>query len=161
AVGVKGGETGATVVEEELFEVVEGALEDHCIHMFAIKIGMGAGLALVARFHDDVDLVAEGIEQFHENLEEPFGGNRRRQNGHLIPGFGITIDVATIAFAGDYFQAERGPNRIGEREVSISSDSQVSIELIRAEVVKAGSRHTARVGAQHPLEKALDKTHRK
>ena len=120
----------------------------------AIQVGVRPGLALMARFHDHVHLVPQGIEQVHQDIEEPLGRNRGREHRHLIARLGIAINVPAISFTRNHFQAERRTNRIGQREVPVSSYAEMSVELILAEVVEAGSRHTARVGTQHPLEEA-------
>ena len=48
------------------------------------------------------------------------------------------------------------------RSAAVAADTEVGVKLVLAEIVKGGPGHTARVGAQHPLEEALNKTtHRK
>ncbi len=48
-----------------------------------------------------------------------------------------------------------------KRKVPIASDAKVGIKLVLGEIVETGPGHTARVVAQHTLEEALKKTHRK
>ena len=81
------------------------------------------GLALVAGLHDDVDLVAEGVEQVHEDLEEAFRGDARGQDGHGVAGLGVAVDVAAVSLAGDDLQAEGGPDRVGQREAPVAADA--------------------------------------
>src|SRR6185437_15071588 len=50
---------------------------------------------------------------------------------------------------------------VGQREASITADAEVSVQLLLIKVIEAGSRHTTRVGAQHPIEEALKETHGK
>ena len=77
--------------------VVEGALEDHRVHMLAIEVGVPAGLGVVARFHDHVDHLAQRVEQVHENLEEMLGRDGGGQHGHLVAALGVAVGVAAIA----------------------------------------------------------------
>ena len=127
----------------------------------AVEVVVDAGLALVARLEDHIDLIAQRVEQVHQDLEDPLRGDRGREHGHLVARLGIAVVVAAVALARDHLQAERGAHRIGQREVSITTDAQMSIQLILAEVVETGAEHASRVGAQHPIEEALDKAHGK
>src|SRR5262249_5374052 len=122
---------------------------------------VGAGLALVAGLHDDVDLLAERVEQVHEDLEEPLRGDGGGQHGHGVARFGVAVDVAAVSFARDDFQAERGADRVGQPEAPVATDPEVGVELVLAQVVEAGSGHMAGVGAEHPLEEPLDEAHGK
>src|SRR5262249_22072740 len=84
-----------------------------------------------------------------------------RQDGHLVAGVGVTVKVSAITFPRNHIQANRGTNGIGQQKAPIASDTEMSIELVLAEVVEAGAGHAARIVTKHSLKEALDKTHRK
>ena len=103
----------------------------------------------------------ERIEQVHEDVEQVLSGDGGGQDGHLVAALGIAIGVAAITLAGDHVQADRRADRIRQGKTPIASDAKVSVKLVLAEIVETGPRHTARIVAQHTLEEALKKTHRK
>ena len=68
--GFKHGDPHAAVVEQQVFEVPEHALQDGHVDMLAIQVDVAALFAVVARFEHDVDLGPERIEQLHEDIEQ-------------------------------------------------------------------------------------------
>ena len=141
--------------------VVEGALEDDRVHVLAVHVGVGARLGFVAGLHDDVDDLAQRIEQVHEDVEEPIGGDRGRQDGHLVAGLGVAIDVAAVALARDHVEPDRRANGIGQQEVAVAADAEVGVELFLAEIVEGRAWHTGWIVAKDTLKEALDETHGK
>jgi hypothetical protein len=70
----------------------------------------------------------------------------------VLPVSGVAVDVAAVALSGDDLQAEGGPDGLGQREVAISTDLEVGVELILAQVVEAVRGMRLGVVTQHPLK---------
>jgi hypothetical protein len=77
----------------------------------------------------------------------------------VLPVLGVAVQVAAIAFAGDDLQAERGPHGVRQREAAVAPDLQVGVQLLLAQLVEAGARHSAGACTQHPFEEALKEAH--
>ena len=73
-VRVEHGDAGAAVVDQQVFEVPEGALQDRHVDVFAVQVGVAVRFVAVAGFEDDVDHVAQRLDQLHERLHHAARG---------------------------------------------------------------------------------------
>lgn len=64
---------------------------------FAIKIGVSAATASVARFQHDVDFEAERIEQFEDDWKSRSLNAAHHQHRHAAFVFRIVVNVVTKA----------------------------------------------------------------
>ena len=67
---VENGDAGAAVVQQQVFELAQGAFEHGQVDVFAVQIVVSALLAVVAGFEHHVDLIAQRIEQLEEQIEQ-------------------------------------------------------------------------------------------
>src|SRR5687768_12109214 len=70
AFGRHHGDTGAAVVEEQVLVIATMALQDGQVHRFAEEVEVLAAGRIVARFHDDIDDLAEWVEQVEKDRSE-------------------------------------------------------------------------------------------
>ncbi len=161
AVGVQGGQAGTAVVQQQGFVVEQRALEDDRVDVLAVHIRVRSGLGFVTRLHHDINVITQRVEQVHEDVEQPFGGDGRGQHRHLVAGLGVAIDIAPVSFPGYHFEPDRRANSIRQQEISVPSDAEVGIKLFLAQIVESRSRHASWVVSENTLKEALNETHGK
>ena len=60
------GDTGAAIVQQHLFKVVEDALQDGQIDMLSIEIFVLARVPMMACFQNDIDGSSQAIQEIDE-----------------------------------------------------------------------------------------------
>ena len=88
------GRAGAAVVEQQVLEIQEGALQHRQVDVFAEQVAVRGAFAGVAGLQHQIDDLAERVEQVQEHVEEFFLRDGRRQHGHRQAGAGVAVDVA-------------------------------------------------------------------
>ena len=118
---------GAAVVEEEILEVPQDALEHRPLDPIAGDLDGGAAVA-VARFEDDVDRVAERFEEAEEGLEEILARDGTDQRRQLGPGGGIDVGVEAISGLRHDVELPAGPDGVGEGEAAVTTAGEMGLE---------------------------------
>src|SRR5262249_58156856 len=80
------GHAGAAVVQEQVFEIAEVALEHQQLNILALQIAVLFPVAVMARLHDHVDRIAERVEPLQKNIEEFFARQGSNQHSHAQVG---------------------------------------------------------------------------
>ncbi len=83
---IQDGDSGAAVVRQQVFEVVQEAFEDREVDLLPVGVDVLAAAGVVARLQDDVHGLAERIEHVHEQLEGTLFGLRGHQDRDGGPG---------------------------------------------------------------------------
>lgn len=68
--GVQDRDTAATVIEQQVFKLVQNALEYREVDMFAKQINVTAVVSMVTGFENDIDHLPERIEQIDKQIED-------------------------------------------------------------------------------------------
>src|SRR5438105_8001053 len=92
--GAQGGQScqaGAAVVQEEILEIAAIAFQDRQVDVLAKQVAVigvtrRGAVGVVAGFKNDVDYLAQGIEEVKKNVEKLFAGDRGGQDGDLEAG---------------------------------------------------------------------------
>ena len=117
--------SGATIVYDEIFEITALAFEDWQIDRFAEQIDVPGTFGFVARFEDDIDDIAKGIEQIEKGVEEFVSRERGSQNWNLKAGFFIAIGFDAKSFARRDASFLSRTNRVGELEIAVAVNQQM------------------------------------
>ena len=90
---------GAAVVRQQFLEVAEVAGQHRQVDVVAAEVGVVVGAGAVAALEDDVDHLAQRLEQGEEDVEEPLGRDRRREHRQPEPRWPVAEDLDAVAFA--------------------------------------------------------------
>lgn len=111
--GVEDRNSGATIIEEHLFKVIQGALKDGHIDMFAVEILMVFGGAMVAGLEDHIDTFAEWFEEVHEEWEKAIAGGGSHDYGDFDLRLGVDIFIVSETLTWHDLEVVGGANGIG------------------------------------------------
>ncbi len=93
AAGGEGGQSGAAVVEEKVFEIAAVAFENGQVDLLAEQIAVVGAFGFVTGFQDDVDELAERVEQVDESVEQVFAADGGGEHGNLEAGLGVAVGL--------------------------------------------------------------------
>lgn len=119
------GEAGATVIQDEVFEVAAMAFEDRQVDRFAEEIDVTRAVGFVAGFEDNVHDIAKRVEEVEEGIEEFVARQRGGEDGNLEAGFFIAIGFDAEGFARGDGSFLPGADRVGELKVAVAVDLQM------------------------------------
>jgi hypothetical protein len=80
----------------------------------------------MAGLDDDVHDLAERIKQVEEDIKQAFAGDRSDQHGNFKLGLDVAVGADAKAFTGNDLQIKRRADGLGEPEVTVAIDLQVS-----------------------------------
>jgi hypothetical protein len=128
--GTQHGDSGAAIIEEQILEVAQVALQDRQVNGFAVKVAMMSAIALMAGFQDDIDDFAERIEHLQEKVEEAFARDGSGQDRHAEARPGVAIGVDAKTLTGDHLPVDRGPDCLGQPEVAVTVHLKMGSQFI-------------------------------
>ncbi len=137
---VQHGNAGASIVEYHLFKVIEDTLEDWNIDMLTVKILMFTCVPIVAGLENDVDRISQAVDQVDEQVKEPFSRRGRHDHRNFRTRLWIYIRIVPKSLLGYDLQVKGRSNRFGQVKRSIAKDFHVRLELMAAQLLKAGGR---------------------
>src|SRR5262249_37738047 len=105
---------GAAVVQKQVLEVAKMALQDQELDVLAVKIAVPLAVGIVAGFQDDIDGVAERIEQIEEAIEQLLAREGGDEHRHTEAGLGVAVQAHAEPFLRHDLQIQRRPNRVGQ-----------------------------------------------
>ena len=157
---IEHGDSRAAVVEQEVLEFVEDALQHRHVDVFAVEVLVAAGLAVVAGFEDHVDDRAEWIKQFEEGVEQVGFAGGAHQHRHIGSGLFVAVAVVAVSLAGDDLEVVGWANGVSQVEIAIARHPQMRLEFFLAEVFKAARPHGDGTIAEDIAEESLEEAHR-
>ena len=94
----------------------------------------------MAGFEDDVDHVAQLLDEGHEGVHHVLAGDGGHEDRHFGAVLFVAVDVVAVAGAGDDFQCVGRTNGVGQLEVAVAADAEVGFQLNFGELLEAGGR---------------------
>ena len=99
------------------------------VDVLAHQVAVGGPFAVVAGFEDDVDGLAERVEQGEEQVEELLAGDGGGEDRHR-EAVAVAEDADAEAFAGHDRQAGGGADGLGQEEVAVAVHLQVGRQFL-------------------------------
>lgn len=116
---------GAAIIEEQVFELVEIALQHGPVDVVPPQVAVPIGFGPVARLQHDMDHFAERLQQREERIEQPFRRHGRGECRQSETVATVAEDLDSVAFPWSNRHTQRGTNGICQGEVPIPLDSQM------------------------------------
>jgi hypothetical protein len=101
------------------------AHQDRAVDVTAAQVVVAVAAAVVTGLQDDVDALAERLEEVEEDVEQLLGGDGGPEDRKDDPGLGVAEAAQALPLDRDDGHVRAGPDGVGEKEVAVALLAQV------------------------------------